>query len=278
MKKKVEEKSAAIDIEIKLFLEAIYLKSGYDFREYAPESVKRRILRRLAFSGFENISAMQHRVLNDNHFLELLLQDFSINVTQMFRDASFYKALRKSVLPVLKEKPFIKIWHAGCSTGEEVYSMAILLKEKDLYENSRIYATDSNIDVIHKAKKGIYSLDRIKEYTAGYQRAGGKGSFADYYTASYDMAIMNNNLKKNIIFSDHNLVTDFSFGEMDLIMCRNVMIYFSMELQNKVISLFLTSLKKGGFLCLGAKETIAFSSYSEYFENFIKKEKIFMKK
>lgn len=274
----MKEKSDFIDIEIKLLLEAIYLKSGHDFRGYAPHTVKRRILRRLSLSRLDNIPAMQHKILMDDNFLALLLQDFSINVTQMFRDASFYKVVRKSVLPAFEHLPLIKIWHAGCSTGEEVYSMAILLQENQLYDNCRIYATDSNADVIKKAKKGIYSLDRIQEYTLGYQKAGGKGSFADYYMASYDMAIIKQNLKNNIVFSEHDLVRDPSFGEMDLIMCRNVMIYFSRELQNKVISLFLSSLRKGGFLCLGARETVAFSTHSDQFEIFNKKEKIFLKK
>lgn len=273
-----DEQQSSIDIEIHLLLEAIHLKSGYDFRKYSRSSVKRRILRRLSLSGLDNISAMQHKLLNEDSFLDLLLQDFSISVTQMFRDAFFYNTIRKNVLPVLANRPFLKIWHAGCATGEEVYSMAILLYEQGLYDKVKIYATDSNIEVIKKAKKGIYSLDRIREYTTSYQKAGGKGSFADFYTASYDLAIMKNRLKKNIVFADHNLVTDQAFGEMDLIMCRNVMIYFTKELQNRVLGLFLESLKPKGFLCLGTKETIRFLKCSKRFDTFQKKEKIFIKK
>ncbi len=274
----MNEKQTNQDIEINLLLEAIHLKSGYDFRGYSKGSLTRRILRRLALSRLDSISAMQNRLLNDDLFLDLLLQDFSINVTRMFRDPSFFKLLNTKILSELAHLPFIKIWHAGCSSGEEVYSMAILLTELNLYDKARIYATDSNIEVIKKAKKGIYSLDRIRDFTACYQQIGGNRSFAEYYTASYDMAIMKNSLKKNIVYADHNLVTDQTFGEMDLIMCRNVMIYFTKELQNRVIHLFLESLKSRGFLCLGAKETIRFSAYADQFTIFNKKEKVFRKK
>ncbi|MFH2091705.1 MAG: protein-glutamate O-methyltransferase CheR [Pseudomonadota bacterium] len=260
-----------------MLLEAIRLRSGYDFRGYARNSLTRRILRRLKLAGIETISAMQHKVIHDDHFLNLLLQDFSINVTQMFRDASFFKILREDVLRKMTRLPFIKIWHAGCSTGEEVYSTAILLKEMNLFDKSLIYATDSNIEVVEKAKKGIFPSARMKEYTISYQKAGGTESFADYYAASYDMTIINKALKKNIVFADHNLVTDHTFGEMDMIMCRNVLIYFTRELQDRVFSLFMESLKPGGFLCLGSKETIRFSKYANRFETYNKKEKIFVK-
>lgn len=266
------------NIEIKLLLEAIYLKYGYDFRDYAKASIKRRILHRLSLSDLKTISDIQHNVLNDKEFFETLLQDLSINVTEMFRDPTFYRALRKKVIPVIKDRPFIKVWHAGCASGEEVYSMAILLKEEGLYEKARIYATDFNEEIIKKAKKGVYPIDRIKEHTSNYQKAGGRASFADYYTARYNFAVLDNSLKKNIVFADHNLVTDSVFGEMDVIMCRNVLIYFSRELQNRVFRLFRDSLCPGGFLCLGSKESVRFSEYSDDFEDFIKKEKIYMKK
>ncbi len=263
------------DIEIRLLLETIRLKSGYDFRDYAKDSLKRRILRRLTLSGLKSISAMQHLLLYDDHFLNLLLRDFSITVTQMFRDPPFFRLLKKKIYPLLAELPFIKIWHAGCATGEEVYSMAILLKEYGLYDRVQIYATDFNMEAIKAAKKGIYTLERIREYTCAYQEAGGQHSFSEYYSAFYDMAIMKKQLKENIVFADHNLVTDHSFGEMDLVMCRNVMIYFSRKLQSRVLSLFLESLKPGGFLCLGNKETIRFLMHAGQFEVFEKKEKIF---
>jgi len=265
-------------IEISLLLQAIYLKYGYDFRSYAKASIKRRILHRLSLSGFKTISEMQHNLLYDQRFFETLLLDLSINVTAMFRDPSFYRALRKKVIPVLKDRSFIKIWHAGCATGEEVYSMAILFKEEGLYEKTQIYATDLSQEAIKQAKEGVYSIDNIKQYTSNYQKAGGLASFADYYTARYDNAIMKGALKKKVVFSDHNLVTDGAFGEMDLILCRNVLIYFSRDLQNRVFRLFRDSLCGGGFLCLGSKESIRFSECSDDFEDVVTKEKIYRKK
>ncbi|MBU2520721.1 MAG: protein-glutamate O-methyltransferase CheR [Proteobacteria bacterium] len=266
------------NIEIKLLLEAMYLKYGYDFRNYSKASIKRRILYRLSRSGLKTISEMQHKILYDKQFFEILIQDFSINVTEMFRDPSFYKSIREKVIPVLKKLPFIKIWHAGCATGEEVYSMAILLKEEGLYDNITIYATDFNEGIIKKAKDGIYPAERLKEYTYNYQKAGGKSSFADYYSAKYDYALINKSLEKNIVFAEHNLVTDWVFGEMNMIMCRNVLIYFNRDLQNRVIHLFRNSLCKDGFLCLGSKESIRFSECSDDFVDFVKKEKIYRKK
>jgi chemotaxis protein methyltransferase CheR len=266
------------NIEIKVLIEAIYLKYGYDFRNYSKASIKRRILHRLSLSGLKTISEMQHKILYDKQFFEILIQDFSIKVTNMFRDPSFYKAIRKKIIPVLKELPFIKIWHAGCATGEEVYSTAILFQEEGLYDKTIIYATDFNEAVIKKAKDGIYSADRLKEYTHNYQKAGGKSSFADYYSAKYDYALIDKSLKKNIVFAEHNLVTDWVFGEMNMIMCRNVLIYFNRDLQNHVIRLFIDSLCKNGFLCLGSKESIRVSEYSDDFVDFIKKEKIYRKK
>ena len=177
---------------------------------------------------------MLDKILNDRAFFETMLLDLSINVTEMFRDPSFYKNLRKDVIPILKTYPFVKIWHAGCATGEEVYSLAILLKEEGLYKRAQIYATDFNEVVLQKAKEGIYPIDCMKDYTVNYQKAGGRESFADYYTAKYDSAIIDKSLKNNIIFADHNLATDGVFGEMNLILCRNVLIYFNKILQNLI--------------------------------------------
>jgi chemotaxis protein methyltransferase CheR len=196
----------------------------------------------------------------------------------MFRDPSFFKVLREAVIPELKKQPFIKIWHAGCSSGEEVYSTAILLKEEGLYKTSLIYATDADDVVLGKAKSGVFAIDRMKDYTLNYKKTGGLASFADYYTARYDNAIMDNALKENIVFSNHNLVTDGVFGEMDMIICRNVFIYFNRDLQDRVFRLFFESLRPGGFLCLGAKETIRFSSFSDNFENVADHERIYRKK
>lgn len=266
------------NIEIQLLLEAIHLKYGYDFRDYSRASVKRRILHRLNLSRLTNLSEMQHRVLYDLEFFERLLLDLSINVTEMFRDPSFYQALRKEVIPILKTYPFIKVWHAGCATGEEAYSMAILLKEEGLYERAQIYATDFNDVVLQKAKEGIYPVENIKEYTSNYQRSGGKDSFVDYYTAKHNSIIMDRSLKKNIVFANHNLETDGVFGEMNLILCRNVLIYFNKDLQNRVLKLFYDSLGRHGILCLGSKENIRFSACADRFDDIVKDEKIYRKK
>lgn len=266
------------DIEIKLLLEAIHVKYGYDFRDYAKASIKRRILHRLSLSGLESISGMQHRLIHDTVFFETLLKDLSINVTEMFRDPSFYKVVREKALGSLKQQPFVKIWHAGCATGEEVYSMSILLQEEGLIENVQIYATDISPEAIATAQKGIYPIDKMSGYITHYRKAGGAASFADYYTARYDFAIMRNCLKKNVLFSVHNLVTDSAFGEMDMIVCRNVLIYFSRELQNRVFGLFRDSLRPGGLLCLGSKESIRFSEYSDEFDDVDKKQKIYRRK
>lgn len=265
------------NLEISLLLDAIYRKYGYDFRDYSNASIKRRILRRLSLSGLGNISEMQHKIIYDESFFTELLLDLSINFTEMFRDPSFYQTLRKKIIPKLKALPFLKIWHAGCATGEEVYSLAIVLKEEGLYDRTQVYATDFNETVIQKAKEGIYDIEKLKMYTHNYQKAGGLASFADYYTARYEYVLMKKLLKKNITFSDHNLVTDGVFGEMNMILCRNVLIYFSRELQNRVFRLFKESLRNGGFLCIGTKESIRFSNISDYFEDVSKKEKIYRK-
>jgi len=274
----INEKIESEDIEISLLLQGLYLKYGYDFRNYSNAHMKRRILRKLSKDGLNNISEMQYKLLYDKEFFKSVLSDFSINVTEMFRDPSFYKDFRKRVIPILRTYPFIRIWHAGCSTGEEVYSMAILLKEEGLYERAQIYATDFNTTVLQKAKDGIYAIDNIKEYTHNYQQAGGTASFADYYTAQYDSVIIDQSLKKRITFSEHNLVTDGVFGEMHVIICRNVLIYFNKELQNAVINLFSDSLSNGCFLCLGSKESVTFSSSRDKFEVLSESAKIYRKK
>ncbi|HPE87330.1 MAG: protein-glutamate O-methyltransferase CheR [Bacteroidales bacterium] len=266
------------EIELELLLEAIYRKYGYDFRNYGKAHIKRRIKHRQTSASLESISMMQHQVLHNENFFELLLRDLSINVTEMFRDPGFYATLRQEVIPVLKTYPFIKIWHAGCSTGEEVYSMAILLQEEGLLNRVQIYATDFNQAVLQKAREGIFPIDRIKEYTLNYQKSGGKKSFSNYYTAHYNSVIMNADLKKNVVFADHNLVTDSVFAEVNLIICRNVLIYFDKELQDKVIHLFNESLTNGGILCLGSKENLRFSSSFPAFQPINEAHKIYRKK
>ena len=268
----------SIDIEVELFISALYMKYGYDFRNYSKAHVKRRILHRLSLTpDVENISELTNKILYDEAFFRSIVSDFSINVTEMFRDADFYKALRENVIPYLKTYPFIKIWHAGCSTGEEVYSMAILLMEEGLYDRTQIYATDFNDSVLEEAKAGIYPIERVKEYTQNYQRAGGMESLSKYYTAKYDLVKFDDALKKRVVFSNHNLVTDGVFGEMNLIICRNVLIYFDRELQNRVFNLFKDSLCHGGILGIGSKESISFSSVKNQFQTLFEKEKIYKK-
>lgn len=253
-------------IEINLFLEAIYQCLGYDFRNYMQGSVRRRVRHILAKSGCDNISEMIPLVLHDENFALKVAHEFSVTVTEMFRDPDFYRSVRANVLPYLRTYPFIKIWHAGCATGEEVYSLAILLQEEGLYERATIFATDINESVLEKAKEGIYEIKDIRQHTANYHKAGGARSFAEYYHAQYESAIIDPSLKANITFASHNLVTDGVFGEMHLIFCRNVLIYFDRKLQDRVLNLFADSLNHGGFLCLGTKETVEFSEASSKFK------------
>jgi chemotaxis protein methyltransferase CheR len=264
-------------IEVELLLEAVYRKYGFDFRAYAYSSLRRRLWKRIAESGLKTVSALQERVLHDASMMEQLLLDLSINVTAMYRDPHFYVTFREKVIPMLRTYPFIRIWHAGCSTGEEVYSMAILLQEEGLYERARIYATDINEVVLQRAKSGIFPLDRMKEYTDNYIKAGGKKSFSEYYTAKYDNAIFNQDLTKNVVFSQHNLVTDRSFSEFNVILCRNVLIYFDKPLQSRVHTLFYDSLAMFGILVLGSKESLKFSEYESCYEQIEMPEKIYRK-
>ncbi len=266
------------DIEIRLLLEAIDQLYGYDFRSYSPASMRRRIMHRLTMSGFSTVLEMTDRVLRDRQFFVILLNDLTVNVTEMFRDPEFYKAFREEVVPVLKTFPFIKIWHAGCSTGEEIYSMAILLEEEGLYERAMLYATDIDKNVLAAAKKGIYPIHAFKQYTDNYRRAGGRQSLSDYATARYDSVIMEQRLKRNIVFADHDLATDQVFGEMHVILCRNVLIYFDRPLQQRVFKLFGESLDMGGFLCLGTKESLRFSGNEEAFDVVNRSLRIFRKR
>jgi chemotaxis protein methyltransferase CheR len=243
-------------IEITLLLEGIYQYYGFDFRDYAKASLRRRLWRRVNAEGLHNISGLQERVLHDPGAMERLLVDLSINVTSMFRDPGFFAAFRSQVVPILRPHPFIRVWNAGCSTGEETYSLAILLREVGLYDRSRIYATDMNEAVLHTAAEGIYPLARMKEFTENYLRAGGSRSFSDYYRAAYGGAQLDRSLTENVVFAQHNLVTDRSFNEFHVIVCRNVMIYFDRALQDRVNELFLDSLADKGVLALGRKERV----------------------
>ena len=264
-------------IEIELLLEGVFRHYGFDFRAYAYASIRRRLWKRIEEEGLSSISALQESVLHKPEMMEKLLLDLSINVTAMFRDPNFYVNFREHVVPLLRTYPFIRIWHAGCSTGEEVYSMAMLLREEGLYDRSRIYATDINEVVLHRAKAGIFPLERMQEYTDNYIRAGGKKSFSEYYTARYGGALFDTSLTKNVVFSQHNLVTDRSFSEFNVILCRNVLIYFDKTLQSKVHTLFYDSLAMFGVLVLGSKETLRFMSHEECYQQIAAPEKIFRK-
>lgn len=264
-----------IAIEIDLLLQSIKWKYGYDYTNYSLNSIERKIKHRLKLSALTTISQLQSKVLHDPAFFEAIVQDFSINVTEMFRDPGFYQVFRQQVVQLLKSNSFIRIWVAGCSTGEEVYSMAIILKEAGIYDKTQLYATDINESVINIARKGIYTTDKIKKYTDNYQQSGGQTSFSDYYTADNKFVVLDASLRKNIIFSTHNLVSDTSFNEMQLISCRNVMIYFNQQLTNDVLLLLTESLSKQGLLCLGDKESLRFSCVEKNYEIIDKKEKIY---
>lgn len=267
-----------VDLEIEILLQAIFNRYGYDFRDYSKAHVRRRILNRMQLAHLPSISMLQHKVLHEPDFAGLLLSDLSINVTEMFRDPAFYQAVRQEVIPLLKTWSYIKIWHAGCSTGEEVYSMAILLKEEGLLDKVQIYATDFNQHALDRAKEGIYPVASMKKYAQNYQNSGPRAAFSDYYHARYDAAIMDASLKKNIVWANHNLVTDSDFTETQLIVCRNVLIYFNERLQNKVHGLFHSSLVNGGILCLGNKESMRYTDYQVDFEELNKTQKIYKKK
>lgn len=265
------------DIEIQLLLEGVFHYYGFDFRRYAPFTIKRRIQNILYLENLATISALQERVLHEPGFLEKFLGYMTVNVTAMFRDHSFYLALRHKVVPLLKTYPFIRIWCAGCSTGEEVYSLAILLYEEEIYHRCRIYATDINQTVLKTAKAGIFPLRLMQEYTQYYLQAGGKQSFSEYYTAAYDNAIFRTFLKENIVFSQHNLAGDRSFNEFHAILCRNVLIYFNQSLQQQVYKLFYESLCLFGILGLGNQETLPLSQQERYYRQLAGRERLYQK-
>src|ERR687888_1779189 len=278
MASSVEQPAAREDvdeIELDLLLEGIYRRYGFDFREYAPASLRRRIWRRVHAEGLTTISALQDKLLHDANCMERLLLDLSINVTAMFRDPTFYVAFREKVAPLLRTYPFTRIWVAGCSTGEEVYSLAILLHEEEVYDRTRIYATDINESVLDRARAGVFPLDKMREYTQNYIKAGGKRAFSEYYLAKYDGAQFQRSLTENVVFAQHNLVSDRSFNEFNVIICRNVMIYFDRSLQARVHRLFYESLAPLGVLALGHKESIASSPHAEAFEELDAQEKLY---
>jgi chemotaxis protein methyltransferase CheR len=263
------------EIEAAAFLEAVRQAYGYDFRDYASASLRRRLRAALVSEQLKTISALQERILHDPECMERFLRTVSINVTAMFRDPSFFRALRGKVVPVLRTYPFVRVWIAGCASGEEVYSLAVLLHEEGLYDRARIYATDLSVDVLKSAQDGIFPLEKMKEYTANYQQAGGSGDFSCYYTARYDSAIFKNDLKQNLVFSQHNLVTDSSFNEFNLILCRNVMIYFNKTLQERVSTMFHDSLCTFGILALGKRESLRFSAAEGLYQELDPEERLY---
>jgi chemotaxis protein methyltransferase CheR len=268
---------ADLEIELRLLMEAIYLKYSHDFRDYSGASQKRRVLYALQQLDCPTISALQERVLHDPTVFMQLLQYLTIPVSEMFRDPEFFLALRQQAVPLLSTYPSLKIWVAGCSTGEEVYSLAILLKEEGLLERSLIYATDINPHSLEKAKRGVFALDNVRKYEQSYRQAGGKRQFSDYYTSAYDAALFDRTLCENVTFADHSLATDSVFAETHLICCRNVLIYFNRDLQDRALGLFHESLCRRGFLGLGSKESIDFSAYAERFGVVSKQERLFRK-
>jgi chemotaxis protein methyltransferase CheR len=262
-------------LEVELLLEAIYRRYGFDFREYAEASLKRRLWRRMNAEGVATITRLQDLLLHDPECMERLLLDLSINVTSMFRDPSFYVALREKVVPSLRTYPFTRIWCAGCSTGEEVYSLAILLQEEGLYERARIYATDINESVLETAQAGVFPLDRMQQYTQNYIRGGGTKEFSSYYVAAYDRARFSRDLMENVVWAQHNLAMDRAFNEFNVILCRNVLIYFDKPLQDRVHRLFAESLEMFGVLALGHKESVAFTPCAARYEEIDADERLY---
>jgi chemotaxis protein methyltransferase CheR len=267
----------AVDIELRLLIEAIFLRYSQDFRDYSVASLKRRVLHAQEQLGYASISAIQERILREPDAFAQVMQYLTVPVSDMFRDPPYFLALRRHVIPVLGTYPSIKVWVAGCSTGEEVYSLAILLREEGLLERTIIYATDINPNSLEKARQGILPIDRVSNYTANYQKAGGVRSFSDYYTAAYGGALFDRTLRENITFADHSLSTDSVFSETQFVSCRNVLIYFNKKLQDRALGLFHESLSHRGFLGLGSKESLDFSAWRHRFEPVSKPDRLFRK-
>ncbi|HEV2675381.1 MAG TPA: CheR family methyltransferase [Aliidongia sp.] len=266
------------DIEIRLLLEALYLRYHYDFRRYALASIKRRLRQAREQLGFANLSALQESLLHDPALLPRLLGYLTVQVSEMFRDPSYFRTLREKVVPHLRTYPSLKVWVAGCSHGEELYSLVILFREEGLEQRTLFYATDINQDALGKAEAGIFDLDQMQLFTENHRKSGGRSSLSDYYSAAYGRASFDRSLRERVVFSDHSLVTDAVFSEMHLISCRNVLIYFDRDLQDRAIGLFKDSLARKGFLGLGAKETLRFSDHAGAFAEFEREEKIYQRR
>ena len=263
------------DLELRLFLEGLSERYGADFRGYVMSSMRRRVKKALVRFGCDSISTLQHRVLRDRELFTRLLGLITIHVSDVFRDPGYYAALREHVIPHLRTYPVLKVWIAGCSTGEELYSMAILLREEGLLDRTIIYATDVDPQALESAKRGVYALERVSAFTRNYQRAGGLGSLADHYTVGYDAMVFDRTLRQQVVFSDHSLATDSVFAEVQLVSCRNVLIYFERDLQDRAFELFGQSLVRKGFLGLGAHESIRFSKHAGKFSETVAEHRIY---
>jgi len=266
------------DIELRLLLEAVYQRYQHDFRHYSTASLRRRVEQAMARYGAGTVSQLQDRVMREPELFADMLQYFTVQVSEMFRDPSYFLALREKVVPMLATYPYVKVWVAGCSTGEEAWSIAIVLREEGLLERTLVYATDINPRALATAQAGIYRLDRVAQFSASYLAAGGKESLSHYYTAAYGNAIFDKSLKSQIVFSDHSLATDNVFSEVELVSCRNVLIYFDRELQARAIGLFHDALAPRGFLGIGSKETLRFSPHAAAFEEYVAPERIYRKR
>jgi chemotaxis protein methyltransferase CheR len=271
------EAGAALDIELKLFLDAIYMRFHYDFREYSMASLRRRVSQAMMHFGCPSVSRLQDRLFHDPDAFSALLQYMTVQVSDMFRDPPYWRSLRETVAPVLSTYPSLKIWVAGCSTGEEVYSLCILLAEERLLERSILYATDINAESLRRAQAGVYELDRLAKFSLAYREAGGRRSLSDYYTAAYGSAVFDKALRRNVVFSDHSLATDSVFSEVHLVSCRNVLIYFNGELQARAVGLFRDSLVRKGFLGLGSKESLRSIPAAAAFVEAVRENRIFQK-
>jgi len=266
------------DIEIHLLLEALYRRYHYDFRHYARASIKRRLRQAREQLGFASLSMLQDALLHDEAMVSRLLDYLTVQVSEMFRDPGYFRAIRDKVVPHLRTYPSLKIWIAGCSDGEELYSFAILLQEEGLLDRTLFYATDINPAALTAARAGIYALDRIAAFTQNHQRSGGRSSLSDHYRTAYGRAVFDQRLRERVVFSDHSLVTDAVFAECQFVSCRNVMIYFDRPLQDRALGLFRDSLGRGGFLGLGSRETLRFSNHADAFTEFVREEKIYRRR
>lgn len=266
------------DIEQRLLLDAIYHQYHYDFRAYAQASLKRRLRSALSQFGCKTLSQLQDRVLHEPAVFTGLLQFLTVQVSDMFRDPSYFLGLRNEVVPILRTYPSIKVWVAGCSAGEEVYSLAILLHEEGLLDRTLIYATDINPHALRAAEQGVYDLERVAAFTANHAQSGGRSSLSDYYTARYGRVMFDKTLREHMVFSDHSLATDSVFAEVHLVSCRNVLIYFERDLQNRALGLFHEALVHRGFMGLGSRESIRFSAQAENFDDFVPQDRIYRKK